>query len=269
MRQRENSPVHIRVLGPIEATVGGRRVDCGPPKRRLLLGLLALEAGRPVPMERLLNLLWEAPPPAAKRVVFAHVTRLRQALAYASGDQVPLVRSQGGYALEVAPAAVDAHLFRQRVAEAAGIEDVSRRAAVLREALELWRGPALEHLVVTAGGEPLVHSLEELRLYAIEDRIEADLATGGHAAAVTELAALVVAHPLRERMAGHLMLALYRCGAVTRALDVYLRIRKVLADEFGLDPGPELTALNRAILRRDIAPIGQPKWRRQRLEVPI
>src|SRR5512147_2282477 len=108
-RQENESPVCIRILGPIEATVGGRGVDCGPPKRRLLLGLLALEAGQPVPMERLLKLLWETPPPAAKRVVFAHVTRLRQALAHAAGGQAPLVRSQRGYALQVAPATVDAH----------------------------------------------------------------------------------------------------------------------------------------------------------------
>ena len=267
-RQRDNSPLCIRVLGPIEATVDGRHVDIGPPKRRLLLGLLALEAGQPVPMERLLNLLWETPPPAAKRVIFAHVARLRQALAHATGGQVPLVRTQLGYALHVAPAAVDAHVFRQRVAEAASIEAAGLRAALLREALELWRGPALEDLVVTAIGEPAVRSLEDLRLWAIEDRIEADLATGGHAAAAIELTALVFEHPLRERMAGHLMLALYRCGAAAQALEVYRQVRKTLADELGLDPGPELTALNHAILRRDPVPGGLPKQRWQRLEVP-
>jgi DNA-binding SARP family transcriptional activator/tetratricopeptide (TPR) repeat protein len=245
------TPVAFRVLGPIMAAVDGQPVDLGPPKRRLLLALLLLECGRPVPVDRLVDLAWEEPPPAARRVVFAHVARLRKALAGAERHGVALLSTPPGYTLRAAPEQVDAQLFRQLVAEAATLEDAAVRAKLLREALALWRGPALEDLAGGARAQRLARGLEDARLTALEDRIEADLAAGRHAGLVGELSELVDAHPLRERLVGHLMLALYRGGNASAALDAYRRARADLATELGLDPGPELAALHEAILRRD------------------
>jgi DNA-binding SARP family transcriptional activator/tetratricopeptide (TPR) repeat protein len=239
------------VLGPIEAVVDGQPVDLGPPKRRLLLALLLLERGQSLSADRLVDLVWETPPPAARRVVFAHIARLRKALAGAARHDVALLRSQAGYRMRVEPHQVDAHLFRQLVTSAAGIADPASRADRLRSALTLWRGPALEDLAAGPGPQRLLQGLEELRLSATEDRIEADLDAGRHAILVTELAELAARHPLRERIAGQLMLARYRCGDIERALHAFRRIRTDLATELGLDPGPALTGRHEAILRRD------------------
>ena len=247
------SGVEFRVLGPVEALIEGRPIDLGPPKRRLLLALLLLEGGRPASVERLADRLWPEPPPAARRVVFAHVARLRKALADAAEYGIELVTSSAGYALRVDPDFVDVHRFRRLVAAAATVTENTRRSHLLHEALGLWRGPALENLAGGSGAPHLARGLEDLRLTTIEDRVEADLAAGLHTPLISELMLLVAEHPLRERMTRHLMLALYLCGDTSAALDVYRRTRADLVAELGIDPGPELKALHEAVLRRDPA----------------
>ncbi|MFL6110782.1 MAG: BTAD domain-containing putative transcriptional regulator [Catenulispora sp.] len=245
--------VEFRVLGPVEALIDGRPVDLGPPKRRLLLALLLLEGGRPVSVERLAERLWPEPPPAARRVVFAHVARLRKALARAAEYGVELVTSSAGYALRVDPDSVDVHRFRRLITTAATVAANTQRSELLHEALGLWRGPALGNLAAGSGAPQLARCLEDVRLNAIEDRVEADLAAGLHTPLISELILLVAEHPLRERTTRHLMLALYRCGDTSAALNAYRRTRADLIAELGIDPGPELTALHEAVLRRDPA----------------
>jgi DNA-binding SARP family transcriptional activator len=206
-----------------------------------------------VPVERIVELAWERPPPSAKRVVFAHIARLRKALAGAGPHGVELASSPAGYMLRVDPARVDAVRFRRLLSDSRATDDAATRARLLRDALALWRGPVLAGLGAGPGALRLVEGLNELRLSALEDRIDGDLAAGRHSEAAVELAEQVARQPSRERMAGQLMLALYRSGRTAEALEVYRRIRAHLADELGVDPGPELNARHGAILRRDPA----------------
>lgn len=250
--------VEFRVLGPVEALVDGRPVDLGPAKRQLLLALLAMECGRCLPLDRLIDLVWEEPPPTARRVVFAHIARLRKALAGAAGRGADLVSTPPGYTLRTDPDRVDAYLFRRLVDTARNTAEPAARTALYRDALALWRGPVLAGLTTAPGASQLFQGIEDLRLVAIEERIEADLSAGRHNAVLGELADLVARHPLRERLAGHFMLALYRCGRTAEALDAYRRTRTHLAAELGVDPGPELNALQVAILHRDPVLTGPP-----------
>jgi DNA-binding SARP family transcriptional activator/tetratricopeptide (TPR) repeat protein len=245
-----NHLVHVRVLGPVEAVVDDQLADIGPAKRRLLLALLAFECGHNVSVDRLIELTWEHPPPAARRVIYAHVARLRKVLGGPSGAG-PLLTTPPGYTLRVAPETVDAHQFRRLVDASRKVAEPGARADMLRAALELWRGPLLAGLHPAPGTAGLVHGMHELRMTAVEDRIDADLDAGRHGTLLTELAELAAANPLRERMTGQLMLALYRCGRVAEALDLYRRTRAYLADEFGIDPGPALRDLHSAVLRQD------------------
>ncbi|MCU7723928.1 tetratricopeptide repeat protein [Actinoplanes sp. KI2] len=245
--------VEFRVLGPVEVIVDGRPADLGPAKRRLVLALLLLESGRRVPVDRIVELTWEQPPPSAKRVVFAHIARLRKALAGARPYGVELASGPAGYELRVDPEQVDAARFRRLLAAGRAADDPASRVRLLRDAQALWRGPVLAGLGAGPGALRLVQGLDELRLTSIEERIDDDLAAGRHAEAAAELAELLARQPSRERMAGQLMLALYRSGRTAEALEVYRRTRVHLADELGLDPGPELDARHEAILRRDPA----------------
>ena len=243
--------VQFAILGSVEAAIEGRTVPVGPPKRRLLLALLLHECGRPVAMDRLVEHIWGSrPPPSARQVVFSHVSRLRKALADGNRS-VELAGVPAGYLLRVDPDCVDVHVFRRKVAAARAVKEPAARSDAFRAALALWRGPALENLATDGGAERLSHSLEELRLDAIEARIDADLALGRHAGVVGELALLVADHPLRERLVEQYIVALYRCGGPARALAAYHQGRAVLREALGLDPGPSLTALHDAILRRD------------------
>lgn len=216
-------------------------------KPRTLLAALLLARGEVLSDERLTALLWGQRPPATLSAqLYTYVSRLRGRL----GPSVPLVRESVGYRLDTAGARVDADEF-DRLADAghrelrAGRPD--RAAPLLRSALALWRGPALgdvtDHL--RAAETP---RLEEARMVALENRIEAELALGEHLRLVSELRGLVARHPLRERLRAQWMMALYRCERQAEALAAYQEGRRLLVDELGVDPGPSLTAAHRAVL---------------------
>jgi DNA-binding SARP family transcriptional activator len=242
--------VEFRILGPLEAVEAGRPVPLGGAKQRALLAVLLLEANRPVSSDRLVDALWgESPPGTPHHAVQVYVSQLRKALG---GEAI--VTRPPGYVVPVEPDALDLHRFerlveRGRGALAGGDADAASRT--LREALDLWRGPPLADFAFEAWAQGAIARLEELRLVAVEDRIEADLALGRHAELVGELEAIVRAHPLRERPRGQLMLALYRAGRQAEALAAYQDARRALVEELGIDPGPALQRLERAILTQD------------------
>ena len=243
--------MRFRILGPTQVVLAdGREVPVGGPRLRALLALLLLDAGRVVSAERLIDGLYgEHPPRGAANALQSQVSRLRQALP-AEHDAVEF--HPAGYRLAVDPDDVDAYRF-ERLAEAGrhalANGDWPRAAAVLREALELWRGPALADAVSAAGAPAQAARLDELRLAAIEDRVEADLALGAHGTLVAELRELVVAHPLRERPRGQLMRALAALGRPAEALAEFEDARHTLAEQLGVDPSAELAATHLAVLR--------------------
>ena len=239
-------PVEVRLLGPLEAGVEGRPVELRRKKQRALLALLALRAGEVVSTDRIVDELWgEAPPKAALGSVQNLVSELRKVL----GADVLITRAPG-YLLDIERAAVDAHRF-ERLAREARDAPPQERAGLLREALKLWRGPALADVELEQSSASEAGRLEELRLAAWEDRLEAEIEVGQHASTAGELESLVAKHPLRERPVGLLMLALYRAGRQAEALEAYRRARERLVDELGIDPSPELQKLEQAILRQD------------------
>lgn len=240
------------LLGPLEIRDGEQPLALGRGKPRLLLTRLLLEPGRTVSADELIDALWgERPPPTATKALHVYVRGLRRTLGAGR-----IVTQGSGYQLRAEPEEVDARRFEAlagegRAALAAG--DPAGGAAQLREALGLWRGAAL----ADAADEPFARGeaarLEDLRLAVLEDRIAADLQLGRHAECAGELERLVAEQPLRERLHGHLMLALYRSGRQADALSAYRRARRVLVDELGLEPGPELQAVERSILAHDVA----------------
>ncbi|GAA4581934.1 BTAD domain-containing putative transcriptional regulator [Planotetraspora phitsanulokensis] len=238
------------ILGQTEAWLDDERpVSIGGPGLRALLGLLLLGAGRVVTGERLIDGLYGAEPPAsATNALQAQVSRLRQQI----GDLV--VRHPAGYRLAVDPDDVDALRFERLAAEgrrALGSGDHHAAAALLREALGLWRGPALADVPDAPFAATEAARLEELRLDAAEDLADAVLALGEHRDLLPELQQRVTAHPLRERSRGQLMRALYASGRQAEALTAFEDARRRLADELGADPSPELAALHLAVLRSD------------------
>jgi DNA-binding SARP family transcriptional activator len=242
--------MEYRILGPIEAIEAGRSVALGPAKQRALFAALLVHANEAVSTERLIDELWgERPPAKAAKSVQVYVSQLRKAL----GDG-RLETSGHGYLLHVPVGTLDAERFQTLLAEgreALAEGEASRAAETLRAALTLWRGPALADVAYEPLAQAEIARLEELRLAALEERIEADLALGRHADLVAELEGLVRAEPLRERLRGQLMLALYRSGRQADALDVYQEARRVLVDELGLEPSRQLQELERAILTQD------------------
>jgi YVTN family beta-propeller protein len=241
--------LQFRILGPLEVSRDGAVVDLGARKQRALLALLLLNANRVVPTERLIDELWgDTPPESARSALQVYVAALRKALG---GDANALRTSAPGYVLDVEPGALDLDRFTALRAEAQAVVDVERRSEVLRKALELWRDTPLADLWALPFAAQAVPRLEEQRLEALELRIDADLALGRHAALVPELEALVSEQPYRERPRAQLMLALYRSGRQADALRAYQAARRMLADDLGLEPGPELRELEAAILRQD------------------
>jgi DNA-binding SARP family transcriptional activator/DNA-binding beta-propeller fold protein YncE len=245
----------FRILGPLEVLEEERVLDVGRGKQRSVLALLLLHVNEVVSNDRLVDELWpNKPPPTATKIIQAHVSRLRKALDAAGGD-ILLTRGPG-YLLRVEPGQLDVDRFRTlleqgRGALAAG--DADAAAATLRAALALWRGPPLAEFAYDSFAQEEIARLEELHLDALEERIEAELALGRHHSVVQELEQLVRQHPLRERLRGDLMLALYRAGRQAEALEVYREARRTLAEELGLEPSPTLQQLERAILAHDPA----------------
>ena len=236
----------FRILGPLEVEGESGPVALGGQKQRALLAALLLEAGRVVATDRLVDLLWggEAPKTATTSLQNA-ISRLRRQL----GTDVLETRAPG-YVLRVAPEQIDATRFELALRDArrAGAEE---RRALLQRALELWRGPALADFAFEQFAQAEIRRLEELRLVAHEERIEADLELGRHGDVVGELEAMVGAQPLRETLRRQLMLALYRSGRQAEALDVYQDARKRFVEELGIEPGPELKQLQAEILRHE------------------
>jgi YVTN family beta-propeller protein len=245
--------LEIRLLGPVEARLSERPLALDRLQQRALLALLALNANRVVSTDRLIDALWgERPPATASVALYGLVSGLRKLLEPDHAGAV--VTKAPGYLLEVSGEQIDLGRFERLVAEgrrALDLGDADAASALLTDALGLWRGPALQDLQFLPFAQKEVGRLEELRLAVIEARVEADLAGGRYGDLVPELESLVAEHPLRERLRGQLMLALYRAGRQADALAAYRDARAVLADELGLEPSDELQALERAILRHD------------------
>ena len=238
--------MEIRLLGPIEVRDGERTVPLPRRQQRALLAALALHAGEVVSTDRLIAALWgERAPAAATGSLQNTVASLRKTL----GRDLVLTQAPG-YRLALERESVDANRFERLLGAARGADEAAR-AQLLSDALALWRGPALADLDEEQFARLEAARLDELRVAAQEERIDAELALGRHAALVGELEALVATHPLRERLRGQLMLTLYRCGRQGEALAAYRALRLALADELGLDPSPELQELERRILRQD------------------
>jgi DNA-binding SARP family transcriptional activator len=246
--------VDFRILGPVEVRAQGRPLAVRGGRQRALLALLLLRSGEPLSRDRLIEGLWgERPPDGAVKTVQAVVSRLRRALG---GEATRLVRGASGYRLWVEPEELDLARFERLCADgrralAAGRPE--RAAARLRAALEEWRGPALADVALEPFAPREAARLEDMRAAAVEDRIEADLALGRGVELVGELEALVEREPMRERLRGQLMLALYRSGRQGEALDAYRDAVRTLDAELGLRPGPELDRLQQAILAHDPA----------------
>ena len=239
------------ILGPFEvADDQGREVALGGRKQRSVLAILLLHAGEVVTSDRLIDELWgEHAPATAAKTVQVYVSNLRKAL----GEGVLLTRA-GGYLLQTQPEETDLGSFEALVAQGRGAlraGDPGSAAVSLREALGLWRGVPLLDFAYAPFAQREIGRLEEARLAVLEDRIDAELALGEHAALVGELETLAREQPLRERLHGQLMLALYRAGRQAEALERYRVARHALVDELGIEPGPALRELEQSILRQD------------------
>jgi DNA-binding SARP family transcriptional activator/tetratricopeptide (TPR) repeat protein len=249
--------MEFRVLGPLEVLDDGRPIPLATPKYRTLLAILLLNANQAVSTDRLVDFLWpDGPPTTATNLVHGYVAKVRRLLqpdAAPAAASILLTRPPG-YLLRVADGELDLHRFEHLLAEAE--EAMQQRAfqaaaTQLGAALALWRGPALADVPALGLRQAEGARLEELRLTALERRVDAHLALGRHDRLVAELAALSVTYPLRERFRGQLMLALYRSGRQGEALQAYRTFRDMLVEELGVEPTPELQRLQHAILAAD------------------
>ena len=252
--------MEFHVLGPLEIVRQGRTLEPGTGKQRALLAVLLLHRNEVVSSDRLIDALWgENAPATAPKIIQSYVSRLRKVLDERSAgerNEGVLATRSPGYVLRVEDGQLDADRFagllargRTALAQGAALE----ASSLLREALALWRGPPLSEFAFDSFAQEEIARLEELRLAALEERVEADLALGSQHDLVAELEALVTRHPLRERMRGQLMVALYRCGRQADALQAYRDARHVLVDELGLEPSRAIVELEQAILRQDPA----------------
>ena len=244
----------FRILGPIEAAVGDRVLSLGGRRQLTLFAFLLMHANRTVSSDALSDAVWGPGRPGADNRLQMAVARLRRALEPLNDREGQRLRTAGGgYLLSVAPGDLDADVFETGIQEGQQALDGNqpRRAAeILREALSLWRGPPFAEVTYEDYAQGEIRRLEELRLIAIEARVDADLQAGHNAQLIGELEALVAEHPTREHFVGQLMLALYQSGRQAHALDIYQRTRMRFATELGLEPGPTLKALQKDILEQ-------------------
>ncbi|MFI0482345.1 AfsR/SARP family transcriptional regulator [Actinomadura sp. 9N215] len=255
----------VALLGPVELSVNGRRLDAGSPKESCVLAVLSVECGHTVSPDTLAARIWGLnPPPQARATLTSYLSRLRRRLRDADADIAPLGHGPGGYVLTLDPEAVDLHRFRRlrRQARAiAGSGDDEHARALLIEAEALWRGEPLAGLPGEWARDLRTSLREELHATRLE-RIEAELRLGLHDVVVGDLSRLTAANPFDERAAALLMTALYRCDRHADALAVYRRVHRLLADETGTEPGERLRDLHERILRRDLDLAATPLYRR-------
>jgi DNA-binding SARP family transcriptional activator/class 3 adenylate cyclase len=236
----------FRILGPLEVRKDGRDLELGGPRTRSVLALLLLHAGHVVSTDLLVDQIWgEEPPRTATTSLQNSISQLRKVL----GSERVLTRPPG-YALQLEHDELDLRRFEALVEEARSL-DPKERAQKLRDALELWRGSLLADFTFASFAQGEINRFAEVRFSVLEDRVDADLELGKHGELIGELDTLVARHPLRERLRGQLMLALYRAGRQAEALDVYHVGRRALVDELGIEPSPELQALHAGILRQE------------------
>jgi YVTN family beta-propeller protein len=243
--------MNFGILGPLEVRDDRGAVSIGGGKQRALLALLLIHANEPLSTDTLIDELWDdEPPPTAAKILQNYVSQLRRVL----GDD-RLHTQLRGYAIRVAPGELDVDRFQQqfeegRRAQAAG--EHGRASLLLSEALAIWRGPPLAEFGYASFASGEIARLEELRVSALSERMDADLALGRHGELIPELETLVARHPLQERLREQLMLALYRCGRQAEALQVYQDTRRMLAEEIGIEPGRSLRQLEHSILNQDV-----------------
>jgi DNA-binding SARP family transcriptional activator/basic membrane lipoprotein Med (substrate-binding protein (PBP1-ABC) superfamily) len=244
--------VQLRILGPLEASIGGEAVTLGGAKQRAVLAALLLRAGEVVSVERLVEEVWgDEPPPSAAHTLESYVSRLRQLF---NGHGPRVLRRGSGYLLELAGAELDARTFVELYEQgclAASEEDHERVVRLTAAALAVWRGPALADVALASAGRAEAERLEELRLRTHEVRFDAQLALGRHEHVIGELQPLVGQNPYRERFVAQLMLALYRSGRHADALSVYERLRASLDEDLGLQPSADIQRLSGQIVRQD------------------
>ena len=246
--------MRFSILGSVEVWAGDRRLELGGPRQLGLLSFLLLHRNRAVSRDSLMDALWGEDAGIGDKRLQMAIARLRKELEPPGGGGQRRLRTvSGGYLLAVEPGELDADVFAHgvrdgRAALAAG--DPGAASRLLGEALGLWRGPPLAEVSFAEFAQSDIRELEELRLEALESRVEADLELGRHVELVSELEALHVQHPTRERVAGQLMLALYRSGRQSEALGVYQRVRTELLEQLGLEPGPGVRTLQAQILEQ-------------------
>ncbi|MGI9557137.1 MAG: AfsR/SARP family transcriptional regulator, partial [Solirubrobacterales bacterium] len=248
--------IEFKILGPLEVLDAGRPITVSSRKQRALLALLLLNQGAVVSRDRLIDALWDGEPPAtAQSALRVHVSELRKLLEDDDSRQL-LVTIDPGYRLQLRDSELDLIRFEQLLDDSGrslGASNSEQAAATLRKALALWRGPPLADFAYDAFAQQAIGRLEELRLVALERRLDADLDLGRHGDLVPELEGLLAEHPLRERPRSQLMLALYRSGRQADALATYQLARRLMAEELGIEPGRPLQDLEAAILRGEPA----------------
>ncbi|HEV2035962.1 MAG TPA: BTAD domain-containing putative transcriptional regulator [Candidatus Dormibacteraeota bacterium] len=250
--------MEFRILGPLEVWEGGRSLPLGGAKQRALLAILLTQANQVVAADRLVDLIWpDGPPDTADHSLQVYVSQLRKVLEPEHKVGTPytvLISQPPGYLVRITADDLDVGRFQRLMDEARQLladRTPNVASTKFREALGLWRGPALADFASHAFALSEIGRLTEMRLCAIEDRIEADLALGRHTELAGELEGLVAKHPLRERLRGQMMLALYRSGRQAEASAVYQETRKLLVDQLGMEPGNDLQRLLKRILNQD------------------
>lgn len=253
--------MEFRLLGEVELWAAGQMLAVGAPRLQGVLAALAVDAGRPVAIETLIDRIWDDPPAEARNVLYSHLSRirrlLRQAATLGGGTAVRIERRHAGYVLDLDPGLVDLHRFRRLVDQGSDLRrGDADRAAALAEALGLWRGPPLAGLPGAWAGR-VRDSWHRRRLDAVVQWAQIEFRFGHPAAVIAMLPDLVAEYPLVEPLETLLMRALHAVGRGAEAVDRYAAIRQRLADELGADPGPELRALHQAVLRGE-SPLAPP-----------